>query len=115
MKKYAPGVDASDIRLVSVEDSARATTDPAADAAPPATAPASEGADRYLRRAIKEYTAGRVDRSLWKRALDQAGGNEVRAKDIYLQSRATAIRVTRRDDKAARYAKVEEALGDGPE
>ena len=116
MKKYAPGVDASDIRLVNVEESTRDAADPAADAVPAhAAAPVPESGDRYLRRATKEYTAGRIDRSLWARALEKAGGDEVRAKDIYLQSRATAIRVTRRDDKAARYAKVAEALGDGPE
>ena len=119
MKKYAPGVDASDIRLVNLEESSRAAADPAADAvpgpaAPPKPAPA-DSADRYLRRAYKEYAAGRIDRSLWARALDKAGGDEVRAKDIYLQSRATAIRVARRDDKAVRYAKVAEALGDGPD
>ncbi len=120
MKKYAPGVDASDIHLVKVEESTHGAANPAADAAPvrvaaPGPALAPDGADRYLRRATKEYASGHIDRSLWKRALDKAGGDEARAKDIYLQNRAIAIRVSRRDDKAARYAKVEEALGGGTE
>jgi tetratricopeptide (TPR) repeat protein len=119
MKKYAPGVDASEIRLVNAEEPTLDIADPAVDAAPApkkalAAASAAESANRYLKRATKEYESGRVDRSLWSRALAKAGGDEALARDIYLQNRAISIRVARREEKAARYARVEEALGDGP-
>ena len=119
MKKYAPGVDASEIRLVNADEPTLDVVDPAIDAAPapkkaPSAAAAAESANRYLKRATKEYESGRVDRALWSRALDKAGGDEALARDIYLQNRAIAIRVARREEKAARYARVEEALGEGP-
>src|SRR5450432_3699788 len=111
MKKYAPGVDASEIRLVNAEEPTLDIADPAVDAAPaPAKTPAAtaaaaaESANRYLKRATKEYESGRVDRNLWSRALAKAGGDEALARDIYLQNRAISIRVARREEKAARYA-----------
>ncbi|MEO8741325.1 MAG: tetratricopeptide repeat protein [Casimicrobiaceae bacterium] len=124
MKKYAPGVEASEIRLVNVEESTLDAADPPVDAltAPAAAstpaaaaAAAAESASRYLRRATKEYEAGRIDKSLWKRALAKAGNDQGLAKQIYLQNRAIAIRVARREEKAARYAHVEAALGHGPD
>lgn len=144
MKEYAPGIESTDLSLVDVQTTAGDAAEPVADAAPLANAetvhattalgaaeparaltpvagtdavPAvvATGIDRYLAKAIEEHAAGHVDRTLWERAIAQAGGDNARAKNIYLQSRATAIRVTRREKRAARYAQVVDSLSKAPE
>lgn len=119
MKEYAPGVQSSELRLVAVPTTSRDAADAVTGAATSAgTEPAREStapsADRFLAKATKEYAAGNVDLALWERAVTQAGGDEAQAKGIYLHSRATALRVAKRNEEAARRARVVEALSDGP-
>jgi Flp pilus assembly protein TadD len=134
MKEYAPGIEPAELSLVAVPapsaEAAEALASPA-PAAPAATgpirtstptgwedpAPASvaTGADRFLTQAINEHAEGHIDRTLWERAVAQAGGDNARAKSIYVQSRATALRVTKRENKAVRYARVVEVLSNAPE
>jgi tetratricopeptide (TPR) repeat protein len=52
---------------------------------------------------------------LWARAVAQAGGDEALATRIYLNSRATALRVEKRQEEAARRAGVVEALSNAPD
>ena len=143
MKEYAPDIRASELSLVDVPrtfgkaaaraddaiavgDTAAVTSgaSPVADIAASAAAPvgmdsehpspaASE--DRFLAKAVKEHAAGHVDPRLWARALAQAGGDTALATRIYLDSRATALRVAKRNQDAARRARVVEVLSNAPE
>lgn len=132
MKEYAPGIEPRDLSLVVAPAPTARAAVPVAAAPPPAVAgpirvstgttwadpaPAliATGEDRFLTQAINEYTAGHIDRMLWERAVAQAGGDNARAKPIYVQSRATALRVTKREKKAVRYARVVEVLSNAPE
>ena len=132
MKEYAPGIEPTDLSLVDVRAPSARAAEPVAAAPPPAVAepirvstgtvwadPASAlvatGADRFLTKAINEHAAGHIDRTLWERAVAQAGGDNTRAKSIYVQSRATALRVTKREKKAERYARVVEVLSNAPD
>lgn len=137
MKEYAPGIEPAELSLVDVPTpsaeaaEALASPAPAAPAAPeaiepirtstptgwedPARASVVTGADRFLTKAINEHAAGHIDQTLWARAVAQASGDNELAKSIYVRSRATALRVTKRENKAARYARVVEALSNAPE
>jgi Flp pilus assembly protein TadD len=134
MKEYAPGIEPAELSLVAVPapsaeaaealaspaPAAPAATDPIRTSTPtgwedPAPASVATGADRFLTQAINEHTEGHIDRTLWERAVAQAGGDNARAKSIYVQIRATALRVTKREKKAVRYARVVEALSKAPE
>ncbi|HEV2041621.1 MAG TPA: tetratricopeptide repeat protein [Casimicrobiaceae bacterium] len=134
MKEYAPGIEPAELSLVDVPapsteaaealaspaPAAPAATDPIRTSTPtgwedPARASVATGADRFLTQAINEHAAGHIDRTLWERAVAQAGGDNARAKSIYVQSRATALRVTKREKKAVRYARVVEVLSNAPE
>lgn len=134
MKEYAPGIEPAKLRLVDVPapsaeaaqalaspaPAARAATGPILTSTPTgwedrAPASAATGADRFLIQAINEHAEGHIDRTLWERAVAQAGGDNARAKSIYVQSRATALRVTKRENKAVRYARVVEVLSNAPE
>ncbi len=134
MKEYAPGIQPTDLSLVAVPapsaEAAEALASPA-PAAPPATDPirtstptgwedparasVATDADKYLAKAINEHAAGHFDQTLWARAVAQADGDSARAKSIYVQSRATALRVTKREKRAERYARVVEVLSNAPE
>jgi Flp pilus assembly protein TadD len=134
MKEYAPGIEPTELRLVAVPaPSAKAAealaspapavptaTDPIRPSTPtgwedPAPASVATGADRFLTQAINEHAAGHIDRTLWERAVAQSGGDHARAKNTYVQSRATALRVTKRENKAVRYARVVEVLSNAPD
>jgi Flp pilus assembly protein TadD len=85
----------------------------ALDAAlPPSAAQAltESSEDRFLAKARDEHAKGHVDSALWGRAVAQSPGDEAKALRIYLDTRATAIRVAKRQEKAARKARVVEAL-----
>lgn len=71
--------------------------------------------DRFRAKARKEYAAGNVDPVLWTRALAQTGGDELLARRIYLDSRATALRVAKRNENTARRALVVEVLSSAPD
>ncbi|HEV2042046.1 MAG TPA: hypothetical protein VGT81_18725, partial [Casimicrobiaceae bacterium] len=133
MKEYAPGIEPAELSLVDVPaPSAEAAealaspapaapaTDPIRTSTPtgwedPARASVATGADRFLTKAINEHAAGHIDQTLWARAVAQAGGDNEQAKSIYVRSRATALRVTKRENKAARYAQVVETLSNAPD
>ena len=78
-------------------------------------APPAASEDRFLAKATKEHAAGHVEPPLWARAVAQAGGDTALATRIYLDSRATALRVAKRNKDSARRARVVEALSDGPD
>ena len=132
MKEYAPGVKPAALSLVDVPAPNAAAAKPVAGAvssadadfvrASPATgwedpvrAAVATGPDRFLTQATAEHAAGHIDRTLWARAVAYAGGDNAQAKSVYLRSRATALRVTKRDNKAARYAGVVESLNNAPD
>ena len=132
MKEYAPGIESAQLSLVTVParsaDAAKAVASAASPAATdpmrastatgwedPVRAPVATGADRFLTQAINEHAAGHIDRTLWARAVAHAGGDNALAKSVYLRSRATALRVTKRENKAARYARVVESLNNAPD
>jgi tetratricopeptide (TPR) repeat protein len=132
MKEYAPGIESAKLSLVDMPTPSvdvaetpagvapSAATEPVraptfSSAAEPVHASVATEADRFLTKAIHEHTAGHIDTTLWARALAQAGGDSARAKDLYVQSRATALRVTKREKRAARHASVVEALSGAPD
>jgi tetratricopeptide (TPR) repeat protein len=126
MKEYAPGVRPSELSLVEVLPTSgkkAAAPDALSDGAPAAAPPpadehadtsASAIDDRFILRATKEHAEGHIDPSLWSRAFAQAKGDKVLATRLYLTSRATALRVAKRQDSAARRANVVEALSNAP-
>jgi tetratricopeptide (TPR) repeat protein len=118
MKKYATGIQSSELRLVDVPASGEAA--PATDAESPAStdserASRAAGEDRYLAKATEEHAAGRVDPRLWGRAVAQAGGDKALATANYLSSRATALRVAKRREQEARRALVVRVLSNASE
>jgi tetratricopeptide (TPR) repeat protein len=126
MKEYAAGVQSSDLSLVDApvtpRDAAATSRDAGAvaDAASsagtePVSAPAAASVDRFLAKATKEHAAGNVDQPLWVRAVAQAGGDEALTTRLYLDSRATALRVEKRQERAARHARVVEELSNAPD
>ena len=117
MKEYAPGIRSSQLSLVE-----KPTTTGKEEAAPDAELPpGSESApleakdDRFVAKAREEHAKGQVDSALWVRALAQAGGDKDRAAVIYLDIRATALRVAKRQERAARRAGVVETLSKEPD
>jgi tetratricopeptide (TPR) repeat protein len=119
MNKYAASIQASELSLVDAPVPSRAAA-PVADAASsagtePGSAPAAASEDRFLAKARKEHATGSVDPSLWARAVAQAGGDEALATRMYLNSRATALRVAKRQEKAAQRALVVEVLSKAPD
>src|SRR5262249_37736271 len=106
MREYAAGIQSSELSLVDTQ-----THSGEEAAAPNPEQPASEGSeDRFLAKARDEYAKGHVDPSLWARAMAQAGGDKDKAAGVYLDIRATAIRVKKRQEKVARKAQVIETL-----
>lgn len=57
-------------------------------------------ADEFLAAAAKEYEAGTIDKTLWRRAADQCRGDASLVIAAYLNARATALRHKR--DEAAK-------------
>lgn len=62
-----------------------------------AEAPAATATDRHLAAATREYECGKVDRPLWERAVELAGGDHAVAVPGYLRARATALRLAGRE------------------
>lgn len=119
MKEYAANIRSSELSLVDVpvtpgDEAAVAGADSSADTES-VCASAAASADPFLAKAAKEHATGHVDQSLWARAVAQAGGDKALATRIYLDSRATALRVAKRHNKAARRARVVEALSNAPD
>jgi tetratricopeptide (TPR) repeat protein len=118
MNKYAASIQASELSLVDAPATSRAVAAVAEAASSagtePVSAPAAASEDRFLAKATKEHATGSVDPSLWARAIAQAGGDEALATRMYLNSRATALRVAKRQEKAAQRALVVEVLSNAP-
>jgi len=118
MKEYAQGIRSSGLSLVDVPSAS--DTPEVTDAAPPIVidygrvAPAPR-VDPFLMKARTEHGAGHVDAPLWARAVAQAGGDEALTLRTYLNSRATALHVEKRQERAARRALVVETLSHAPE
>ena len=110
MKEYAPNIRSSELSLVDLPAGSKGPASTAPDAVSPA---ASE--DRFFGRAAKEYAAGHVDPSLWAHALARAGDDKDLAARLYLEGRATALRVAKRNEDEARRARVVEVLSNAPE
>ena len=118
MKEYAKGIQSSELSLV---DAPKPSDVPkVTEAAPPIVidygriAPAPR-VDPFLVKARTEHGAGHVDASLWTRAVAQSGGDEALTLRTYLNSRATALHVEKRQERAARRAKVVEVLSNAPD
>ena len=117
MKEYAAGIQSSELSLVEMPTTT-GKEEVAPDAAPlPGVerAPAEAKEDRFVAKARDEYAKGHVDTSLWVRAVAQAGGDKDKAKGVYLDIRATALRVAKRQERAARRARVVEELSKEPD
>jgi len=118
MKEYAQGIQSSELSLVDVPRTSG--TPQVTDAAQPIVidygrvAPAPR-VDPFLVRARTEHGAGHVDAPLWARAVAQSGGDEALTLRTYLNSRATALHVEKRQERAARRALVVETLSHAPE
>ena len=106
LKQYAPNIRSSDLTLVDQPTGA-------GEAAPDVSPAASD--DRFLLRAAKEHAAGHTDPSLWAHALARAGEDKALATRLYLESRATALRVAKRNEEEERRARVVEVLSNAPE
>lgn len=114
MKEYAANIRSPELSRVDVP---AASGDAAAVAGAASSADtesvcasAAASADPFLAKAAKEPAKGHVDASLWTRALAEAGGDKALATRIYLDSHATAPRIAKRHDKAARRSP---AAGEG--
>ena len=116
MAKYAQDVSAADLSLVDIAEPL--TDSPAAvELPPPVTDAASVATDRFFAEAARELDGGQVDQPLWVHAINQAGGDEKRARPAYLRARATALRVEKRNRRAvmaARRARTVAATGASP-
>ncbi len=83
-----------------VKESEDAANSPSAISMVSNTTPAEEppkNGDKYLAAARVEYEIGNVDQLLWDRALTQTKGDREQAIDVYLRSRAVALRVLKKD------------------
>lgn len=136
MSEYARNVRASELSLVDAPPAPApdpvAPADAHAERAAPAPSAHAEHAlpvpsahieravpapseARFLAKARQEHAAGQVDPSLWARALAQAGDDPAQATRIYVNMRATALRVAKRNEKAAKRELVVEKLRSAPE
>jgi Flp pilus assembly protein TadD len=88
---------ASAVALQRHESSTQDSRGDATAATPAGASAAPVGADRFLAEAIREMRDGHIDRALWTRAMDLAGGNKDAATPGYLKARATALRLKRRE------------------
>ncbi len=73
-------------------------------------APRAPDNDRFLAVATREYRDGHIDQPLWVHAVDRTGGNETAALQTYLQARATALRLARREKRAGASARRNRVL-----
>lgn len=111
MREYAPRPQPTDLSFggpTSPGDGPTAPAEQSRGSGPGAGSQA--GQDPYLLRAMREHASGSTDPALWAHAMAQARDDKALATRLYLQSRATALRVAKRDDQAARRAGVVEAL-----
>ena len=101
---------ASALELEPVDAPSTAADDIAAGAGRvPVAAPPQDreikGADAWLAAATREYESGWIDQPLWGGLLAQSGGDEVKTKIAYLQTRARVLRIAMRDKRSAKSAR----------
>jgi|GEM_PF-2115959 len=65
--------------------------------APAQRPPSAEEVQTFLATAQRELDTGWIDRPLWESVLAQAKGDEQRAHDAYLQTRATVLQLEKHD------------------
>jgi len=73
-------------------------------AAVPEGAAESAAADPLMAEALREYQSGNIDLPLWTRAIAQHDGDQPKAVAVYLQARATALKLERRQRRQRRGA-----------
>ncbi len=56
-------------------------------------------ADEFLIAAAKEYQDRQIDHALWRRAVDQCGGDTASVIPAYLRARATALKLLQKEDE----------------
>ena len=56
-------------------------------------------ADEFLIAAAKEYQDRQIDQALWRRAVDQCGGDTASVIPAYLRARATALKLLQKEDE----------------
>lgn len=116
MRNYAPRAEPTNLSVAGEASPRDGTAVPAGRTEDPGSSEGSQqGNDPYLLRAMREHASGSTDPALWAHAMAQARDDKALAKRLYLQSRATALRVAKRDDRAARRAGVVETLSKEPE
>ena len=75
-------------------------------------------ADEFLAKAAKEYKTGNIDQALWRRAVEQGGGDESLVIAAYLRTRATALQLQQKKEEGseiqARGAVAGRAAGASP-
>jgi len=59
-------------------------------------------ADEFLIAAAKEYQDRQIDQALWRRAVDQCGGDTASVIPAYLRARATALKLLQKEDERSR-------------
>jgi tetratricopeptide (TPR) repeat protein len=117
MREYAPYVQPTDLSLAHTPTAAGEGDAPPEErpADSDSLGPSQGGRDPFLLRAIREHAAGSIDPALWAHAMAQARDDRTLATRLYLNSRATALRVEKRKDEAAKRAGVVEALSKEPD
>ncbi len=58
-------------------------------------------ADEFLAKAAKEYKTGNIDQALWRRAVEQGGGDESLVIAAYLRTRATALQLQQKKEEGS--------------
>ena len=57
--------------------------------------------DEFLAKAAKEYKTGDIDQALWRRAMEQGGGDESLVIAAYLRTRATALQLQQKKEEGS--------------
>ena len=70
--------------------------------------------DKYFAAAEAEFQKGDIDQPLWDRALNEAKGDREKAIVNYLRTRATSLKVSKREPRTITYAPVPRELDDPP-
>ena len=73
-------------------------------------AASTDTTDQFLKEATHQYAEGHIDQPLWDRAFAQAKGDKEAAVALYLQARATALRLLDRGRKSERRAHAARAV-----
>jgi tetratricopeptide (TPR) repeat protein len=70
-------------------------------------------ADEFLIAAAKEYQDRQIDHALWRRAVDQCGGDTASVIPAYLRARATALKLLQKEDERSQKRAHGAGVADG--